>query len=37
MSMHGHQVSGGHIAVISQVGSHVVIADFWKLQSWAQG
>jgi len=37
MSLHGHQVSGGHIAVTLQVGSHVAIADFWKLQSWALG
>ena len=37
MSLHGHQVSGGHIAVISYVGSRVVIADFQKLQRWALG
>jgi hypothetical protein len=36
-SLHGHQVSHGRIAVTSQVGNHVFIADFQKLQSLVFG
>lgn len=32
MSFHDHQVRGGHVAVTSQVGHQIVIADLWKLQ-----
>jgi hypothetical protein len=32
MSFHDHQVSGGRVAVTSQVGHQIVIADLWNLQ-----